>query len=61
MDFSQTETTSVDDPLAALVKEAQALASQVGGLIHRKVVLEQYMLCSITTQKKLQNGFIPWS
>lgn len=32
MDLSEAETLSVDGPLAALVKEAQALSSQVCGL-----------------------------
>lgn len=32
MDLSDAETLSVEGPLAALVKEAQALSSQVCGL-----------------------------
>lgn len=44
MDFDEIETASVDGPLDDLMKEAQALASQVSDLLIRNMLLKQLIV-----------------
>lgn len=41
MDFDEMEAASVDGPLDDLMKEAQALASQVGGFVLKRMPLKE--------------------